>query len=54
MSRYSVEISRTAEKQLKSAEPKAQKRLAEAMLGLSREPRPKGSCKLSGYSDVYR
>jgi mRNA interferase RelE/StbE len=54
MTRYSVEISRTAERQLKSIPHADQRRLATAMLALATDPRPHGSRKLSGYEDVFR
>jgi mRNA interferase RelE/StbE len=54
MARYSLEISRTAEKQLRKlpAEPRA--RVARAMLALGDDPYPPGSRKLMGYDDVFR
>ena len=54
MAAYSIEIGRSAEKQYKKLPRSDQKRLARAMLALARDPYPKGSRKLSGYSDVYR
>ena len=54
MARYSLAISRTAEKQLRKlrAEPRA--RVARAMLALGDDPHPPGSRKLMGYDDVFR
>lgn len=54
MARYSVEISRTAEKQLKKLNRRDQRRVARAMLALADDPRPQGSRKLIGYDDVFR
>ena len=54
MARYELEISRTAEKQLKTLPKVQQGRVVEAILRLSTEPFPKGSRKLSGYDDVFR
>ena len=50
----SLEISRTAEKQLRTLPVDAQRRLARAMLALPDDPFPPGSRKLSGYDDVFR
>jgi mRNA interferase RelE/StbE len=54
MARYRLEISRTAEKQLKKLPRDSQIRVAKAILNLPAEPFPKGSRKLSGYDDVFR
>jgi len=54
MARYSIEISRTAEKQLKKLDPDDQRRVAKAMVALACDPYPQGSRKLTGYDDVFR
>ncbi len=54
MAVYSIEISRAAEKQLKKLRRDDQRRVAKAILGLSGNPRPQGSRKLTGYDDVFR
>ena len=54
MATYDVEVSRTAEKQLKAVPREYRRRLAEAILALARDPRPRGSRKLTGYDDVFR
>ncbi len=54
MARYNLEISRTAEKQLRSLPSEAQQRLARAMLALGDVPFPPGSRGLTGHDDVYR
>jgi mRNA interferase RelE/StbE len=54
MARYEIEITRTAEKQLKRLERPDQERVVRAILTLAGEPFPRGSRKLSGYEDVYR
>ena len=54
MARYKIEISRTAEKQLKKLSKDDQKRVVAAILDLAEDPLPKGSRKLTGYEDVYR
>jgi mRNA interferase RelE/StbE len=54
MARYSVEISRTAEKQLRRLPAGPRARVARAMLALGDDPYPPGSRKLVGYDDVFR
>jgi mRNA interferase RelE/StbE len=54
MSRYEIEISRTAEKQLKGLPKNDQRRLVKSIMALGDDPRPRGSRKLSGYDDVFR
>ena len=54
MARYSLEIARTAEKQLRKLPADARRRVAWSMLALGEEPYPPGSRKLTGYDDVFR
>lgn len=54
MARYSVAISRTAEKQLRKLAAQDRRRIARAMVSLGVDPHPPGSRKLSGYDDVFR
>ena len=54
MASYSVELTRTAEKQLRRIAKRERNRLVEAILGLVARPRPRGARKLQGYDDVYR
>ena len=54
MAVYEIEISRTAEKQLRRLDRASQERVTRAMLALARDPRPRGSRKLQGYADVFR
>lgn len=54
MASYDIEITRTAEKQLKALPREDQRRLAATFLALADEPRPRGSRKLTGYDDVFR
>jgi len=54
MASYEIEISRTAERQLKKLPEKDQLLVVRAVLLLTDEPHPKGSRKLSGYDDVFR
>ena len=54
MARYSIEISRTAEKQLKELPSDDRRRVARRMVALGDDPYPPGSRKLTGYDDVFR
>lgn len=54
MARYRVEISGTAEKQLRKLRIEDRRRVAHALVGLGHDPHPQGSRKLSGYTDVFR
>jgi mRNA interferase RelE/StbE len=54
MARYRIEISRTAEQQLKKIRRGDQRRVVAAILGLADDPHPNGSRKLVGYDDVFR
>ena len=54
MTRYRVEVSATAERQLRRLARADQVRLIRAMQALSTDPRPPGCRKLSGYDDVFR
>ncbi len=54
MASYEIEISRTAEKQLKKLPLADQRRVAAWILALADDPFPRGSRKLTGYEDVFR
>jgi mRNA interferase RelE/StbE len=54
MARYSLEVSRSAEKQIKRLPREDQKRVVETILSLAEAPRPRGARRLSGYDDVFR
>jgi mRNA interferase RelE/StbE len=54
MASYSVELTRTAEKQLRRIAKRDRNRLVEAIRALADRPRPQGARKLQGYDDVYR
>ncbi|WP_419935048.1 type II toxin-antitoxin system RelE family toxin [Candidatus Palauibacter sp.] len=54
MARYDVEISRTAERQLRKLPRADQERVARRMSALADDPLPKGTRKLTGYDDVFR
>ena len=54
MASYEIEITRTAEKQLKKLAREDQARVVAAIVALADEPRPRGSRKLAGYDDVFR
>ena len=54
MARYSIEISRTAETQLKELNRDDQRRVVKTIVALADDPHPRGSRKLTGYDDVFR
>ena len=54
MRHYEVEVSRTAEKQLRKLARDDQERVVRRVLLLAEDPFPPGTRKLTGYDDVYR
>jgi mRNA interferase RelE/StbE len=54
MASYKIEVSRTAEKQIRKLPKPDRVRVLRAILGLATLPRPRGCRKLRGYEDVYR
>ena len=54
MGRYEVEVSRTAEKQLRRLPRGDQERVVRKVLILAEDPFPRGARRLTGYVDVYR
>lgn len=54
MTRYRIQISRTAEHQIKKLPLDARARVARAVQGLAVDPFPTGCRKLTGYDDVFR
>jgi mRNA interferase RelE/StbE len=54
MASYEIEISRSAEKQLRRLPRREQGRIVQAILPLANDPLPRGARKLSGYDDVFR
>lgn len=54
MRHYEVEVSRTAEKQLRKLARDDQERVVGKILLLAEDPFPPGTRKLTGYDDVYR
>ena len=54
MAGYEVEISRTAERQLRKLPRGDQERVARTLPALADDPFPRGCRKLTGYDDVYR
>ncbi len=52
--KYTIEISKTAEKQLKKIPKEYQGRIVNSILSLGNNPYPYGYKKLSGFDDVYR
>ena len=54
MKKYKIEVSRTAEKQLKKLSKPNQIRIVKRIQQLSIDPFPEGSRKLAGFDDIYR
>jgi mRNA interferase RelE/StbE len=54
MSKYAIEVSATAEKQLRKLDFPALGRIVKSIKELASDPRPRGCKKLHGYEDVYR
>ena len=54
MASYSVELTRTAEKQFRKIAKRDRNRVVDAISSLADRPRPHGARKLQGYDDVYR
>ena len=54
MTRYAVEITRTAERQLSKLPADDQQRVARTVATVAIDPRPRGARKLAGYDDVFR
>jgi len=54
MTQYRVEVSATAERQLKKIRREDQVRILRSIRFLASEPRPGGCRKMSGYDDIYR
>ena len=54
MARYEVEISRSAEGQLRRLPRTDQVRVVRVMQALAEDPMPRGARKLSGFDDVFR
>ena len=54
MSEYRIDVSATAERQLRKLEPEVRARIVDAIKNLASNPRPRGSRKLRGYEDVFR
>ncbi|MEZ5331004.1 MAG: type II toxin-antitoxin system RelE/ParE family toxin [Thermoanaerobaculia bacterium] len=49
-----IEVTRTAEGQLRKLDRQARRRVLRAIQALADGPRPQGSRKLTGYDDVFR
>ncbi|MBY0275467.1 type II toxin-antitoxin system RelE/ParE family toxin [Candidatus Binatia bacterium] len=54
MASYRVEVSATAERQIRKLPHADQVRVVSVIQTLATEPRPSGCRKLSGYDDVFR
>jgi len=54
MASYRIEVSATAERQLRKLARPEQVQVLRAIHALASEPRPRGCRKLAGYDDVFR
>jgi mRNA interferase RelE/StbE len=54
MAEYSIEVSATAERQIKKLTKRDQHRVINVIKQLGVEPRPRGCRKLRAYDDIYR
>lgn len=54
MARYRIEVSATAERQLKKIRREDAIRILRSISLLAGDPRPAGCRKMSGYEDIYR
>jgi len=54
MASYRIEVSTSAERQLKKLRHDDRVRVLRAVLALADDPRPLGCRKLQGYDDIYR
>jgi len=54
MAEYSIEVSATAERQIKKLTKRDQHRVINVIKQLGLEPRPRGCRKLRAYDDIYR
>lgn len=54
MTTFSIQVSRTAERQLKQLPTAARERVVRAVRTLANDPFPQGCRKLTGYDDVFR
>jgi mRNA interferase RelE/StbE len=54
MSKYAIEVSATAEKQLRKLDSPALGCIVKSIKELASDPRPRGCKKFHGYEDVYR
>jgi len=54
MATYRIEVSATAERQIRKLPRADQLRVVRVIRALSTDPRPPGSRKLSGHEDVFR
>ncbi len=52
--KFRIEITRTAEKQLKKLSSEAQKRISQAILLLAEDAYPPGCKKMHGFDDTFR
>jgi len=54
MASFEIEVTATAERQLRKLSREVQTRVVQAIARLAEEPRPRGVRKLAGYDDLFR
>jgi mRNA interferase RelE/StbE len=54
MASYEIEVTATAERQLRRLPEGPRRRIADALGKLAHDPRPRGCRKLRGHDDVFR
>ena len=54
MASFRIEVSTTAEKQIRKLPREAQSRVLQAIRPVARQPTPPGSRKVRGYDNVFR
>jgi len=54
MAEYRIEVSATAERQLRKLDQNDRSQIVGAIKRLASNPKPRGSRKLRGYDDVFR
>lgn len=54
MAEFRIELSATAERQLRKLDTQGRRRVVERIRDLGRDPHPVGCRKLRGYDDVWR
>jgi mRNA interferase RelE/StbE len=54
MARYTIDVTRPAEKQIRALDPQVRARIEKTIDALAENPRPHGCQKMHGYENLYR